>query len=312
MFFKQKKYAEEIDKHRKKSKDEKEPSLFSSVTLGLLATFTATQWMLHLHKRKIADSSKRQAKQGDFEQVPIIYIHGFRGGDYTTNVMIRQTTKLKKNNNYLKVTVDVFGNFKLEGTWTGDEHPLVQLVFEQKIIGIYAICYLLRMSLSFLSKRYNFHHYNAVSHSLGAPCTVKTEMHTSLWKKFPRLNKCALIAGPFDGVMYLGDIPNVNRLSERGRPVLMSYSYMGMLLSRGRFNPNISVLNIYGNTLDETNTDRFISVVSAKSIRYILAPVARFYQEVEFRGKDAEHSMLHDNLMVIDTINKFLGLEKNS
>ncbi len=81
--------------------------------------------------------------------------------------------------------------------------------------------------------------------------------------------------------MYLGDLPNVNRLNEKGRPILMSTSYMGMLFNQRRFNPNISVLNIYGNILDETNTDRFISVVSAKSIRYILAPVAHTFQEVE-------------------------------
>ncbi|MDK6230907.1 alpha/beta hydrolase, partial [Streptococcus agalactiae] len=77
---------------------------------------------------------------------------------------------------------------------------------------------------------------------------------------------------------------------EKGRPILMSISYLGMLFNQRRFNPNISVLNIYGNILDETNTDKFISVVSAKSIRYILAPQLKFYQEVEIRGTNAEHS----------------------
>lgn len=32
-------------------------------------------------------------------------------------------------------------------------------------------------------------------------------MKTSLRKNFPHLDHCALIAGPFDGVMYLGDLP---------------------------------------------------------------------------------------------------------
>ena len=65
---------------------------------------------------------------------------------------------------------------------------------------------------------------------------------------------------------------------------------------------------IIKNILDETNTDRFISVVSAKSIRYILAPVAHTFQEVEVRGDAAEHSVLHDNPFVINIINKFLKL----
>lgn len=42
-------------------------------------------------------------------------------------------------------------------------------------------------------------------------------------KKFPVLKKAALIAGPFDGVTYLGDIPNVNYLGEKGHPIAMKF-----------------------------------------------------------------------------------------
>lgn len=129
-------------------------------------------------------------------------------------------------------------------------------------------------------------------------------------KNFPHLASCALIAGPFNGVMYLGDIPNVNRLTESGRPSMMTPHYSYMLRHRRDFNPSIRVLNIYGNVLDTTNSDRFISVVSAKSIRYILAPDAVYYQEVEVRGDNAEHSKMHDEPFVIGILNRFLGLDK--
>lgn len=308
MFFNQKKYSEEAERNRKKEDKAKEPSFAWMFCLGLMATFPPTRWLLRLHKRKISDTSTTEQVPVNLNQTPLIFVHGFRGGDYTTNIMVNQTCKLKENPKFLKVVIDVFGNYEIQGTWTNDKHPLIQLVFKQKILGVYGISYLLRLSLSFLAKRYHFKQYDAVAHSLGAPCVIKTEMRTSLRKNFPRLQNCALIAGPFDGVMYLGDLPNVNRLTRKGRPFLMSPSYLGMLLSRGRFNPNISVLNIYGNVLDETNTDRFISVVSAKSIRYILAPVVRNYKEVEMRGPEAEHSLLHDNLLVINIVNKFLHI----
>src|SRR5699024_12842240 len=99
-----------------------------------------------------------------------------------------------------------------------------------------------------------------VAHSLGAPSVIKAEMKTSLRKNFPHLDDCGLVAGPFDGVMYLGDLPNVNRLNEKGRPILMSLSYMAMLFNQRRINPNISVLYIYGNIFYETNTNRCITV----------------------------------------------------
>ena len=164
--------------------------------------------------------------------------------------------------------------------------------------------------LPFLAKRYKFSTYTAVAHSLASPCIVRTEIKYAKKKKFPHLNKCVCIAGPFNGVTYLGDIPNVNILNEKGRPNLMNPHYLYLLFRKRRFNPNIAFLNIYGNVLDNTNTDKFISVTSAKSIRYILAPNAHLYQEVEIRGKDAEHSWMHDNPFVIDIVNKFIGIKK--
>ena len=308
MFFNTKKYAEEAEKNNRHDL-EQEPSMFNMISLGLIATFAPTRIFLKLHKRHI--ENKAIIEKSTEKQVPIIYFHGFRGGDYTTNVMIQHATSDKGNKKFLKVTVDLLGNFKLEGTWTGDKHPIVQVAFRQRIVGIYGIDYYLSFVLPFLSKRYGFKNYIAVAQSLACPCIIRTEMKHYLSKSFPHLTKCALIAGPFNGVTYLGDVPNVNLLNENGRPNMMNPHYLYLLFNRRKFNPNISVLNIYGNVLDNTNTDKFISVVSAKSIRYILAPKAHFYQEVEVRGKnDAEHSWMHDNPFVIDIVDKFLNLKK--
>lgn len=308
MFFKQKKYAEETEKNRKKNSTEKKPNVFSMSIIGLLGTFVPTRFLMRMHKQRIKDVSITQVSNPALKQVPIIYIHGFRGGDYTTNVMVQKTASLKSNSTYLKVTVDLFNNFEISGTWTNDEHPIVQLVFKQKIVGVYAISYMQRLALKFLKKRYHFETYNAVAHSLGAPALVKTEMYTHNRKSFPHLNRYVSIAGPFDGVMYLGDIPNINRLTPNGRPLLMTWSYVGMLMRRHHFNSKIAVLNVYGNVMDETNSDKFISVTSAKSIRYILAPIVSLYEEIEIRGTEGEHSLMHDNLLVIKIINQFLEL----
>lgn len=309
MFFNTRKYAEEAEKNHKNDLSE-EPSMFNMISLGLLASFTPTRPFLRMHKKHIEDHSIIEEKSGDFEQIPIIYFHGFRGGDYTTRVMIKQALADKNNDKFLKVTVDLLGNFKLEGAWTNDKQPIVQVAFRQRIAGIYAIDYYLSFVLPFLSKRYNFKTYTAVGHSLACPCIIRTEMKHARQKKFPHLNKCAFIAGPFDGVTYLGDIPNVNVLNDKGRPTVMNPHYLYLLFNRKKFNSNISVLNIYGNVLDDTNTDKFISVVSAKSIRYILAPAAHLYQEVEIRGeKYAEHSWMHDNPFVIEIVDKFIGIK---
>ncbi|MDF7638139.1 alpha/beta hydrolase [Lactobacillus sp. ESL0791] len=311
MFFNSKKYKEEAEKNRKHNLSE-EPSKFNMISLAILATFAPTRIFLKMHHRQIEDEAVIEKKHGSFEQIPVIYFHGFRGGDYTTEVMVKTACKDKKNGKYLKITADLLGNFKLEGTWTGDRNPIVQVVFRQRIIGVYGIDYYLSFVLPFLAQKYNFSHYSAVAHSLGCPCIVRTEMKYYRKAKFPHLIKCAFVAGPFDGVTFLGDIPNVNGLNQNGRPSVINPHYLYLMMRRRHFNPNISVLNIYGNVLNNTNTDRFVSVISAKSIRYILAANAHSYHEVEIRGeKYAEHSWMHDNPFVINMIDEFIGL-KNS
>uniref|UniRef100_UPI00287033CB alpha/beta hydrolase n=1 Tax=Lactobacillus jensenii TaxID=109790 RepID=UPI00287033CB len=91
-----------------------------------------------------------------------------------------------------------------------------------RISGMTAISYYLSRNLPFLKKQFKIDTYFAVAHSLGAPAIVATAMHYFKQKNFPTLKKAALIAGPFDGLTYLGDIPNVNYIGEKGRPIAMN------------------------------------------------------------------------------------------
>ena len=88
MFFIQKRYSEEVEKNNKHKN--KEPSIARMTFLGLMATFTPTRWLLRMHKRKVEDSSTTE-KASTITQTPIFYVHGFRGGDYTTNKMVSLT-----------------------------------------------------------------------------------------------------------------------------------------------------------------------------------------------------------------------------
>ncbi len=126
LFFNSKKYAEEAEKNHQHDLQE-EPSMFNMISLGLLATFAPTRIFLKLHKKHI--ENKATIENSQLEQVPIIYFHGFRGGDYTTNVLVHRALHDKGSKKFLKVTVDLLRNFKLEGTWTNDKNPIIQVPF---------------------------------------------------------------------------------------------------------------------------------------------------------------------------------------
>lgn len=304
MRFSQKKYKDEVEPKNKKNG----PSMAYMISTGLLASFAPTRFILRAHKKRIVDHAVRE--QSTVEQVPLIFLHGFRGGDYTTNAMVKSAVAVKKRPGFLKVTADLWGNLHLEGTWTGDAHPLVQVVFEERIVGVYGISFYLHHLLPLLAKIYGFSRYDAVAHSMAAPCLIRNQMQHFHNKKMPRLRKAILIAGPFDGVMFLGDLPNVNQLKDNGRPVLMSPTYLGLLRRRHRLPKDLELINIYGNIMDATNSDKFISVVSAKAARYLLADQCKYYEELEMRGPVAEHSEMHDSPLVLKIINDFMGLKK--
>ena len=141
------KYAEEAEKNHKHDLNKNRPCLIwfhwdywqlllqPVFSCAYISVILRIMWSLKKRRRASADH----------------LFHGFRGGDYTTNVMVHQATK-DKGNKFLKVTVDLLGNFKLEGTWTGDKHPIVQIAFRQRIVGIYGIDYYLSLSCHFYLK----------------------------------------------------------------------------------------------------------------------------------------------------------------
>ncbi|MFD1465263.1 alpha/beta hydrolase [Lapidilactobacillus mulanensis] len=274
---------------------------------GLLAVRTFSRLRQQSNTKTEPPENREIISQPDQPaQVPTVYVHGFRGGDYTTNKMVLSAQETIHSNTYLKVLVDWRGQLSYQGSWSDDPNPLIQIVFEDKWMPTLQIVNWLTVVLPQLQQKYHFSKYNAVGHSIGATALVRTEMRNYSKPDFPKLEKLVLVAGPFDGVVAFGDWPNVNHLNQRGRPVMMNPHYIQLLANRHHFPSNVSVLNIYGNVDDTSNTDKYISVISAKSIRYILAPIVNAFHEVEIHGKNAEHSKMHDDPQVLSLINQFL------
>ncbi|WP_051999949.1 alpha/beta hydrolase [Schleiferilactobacillus shenzhenensis] len=286
-----------------------------SVLAGLAAGAFLLPVLTRLTKRRAAaDTVEAQAQDrpdlpatGRFQskQIPTLYVHGFRGGAHSTQQMVESAARATQQDSWLQVIYDS-GEITYAGNWTSDLHPIVQVVFKDNWVGTRIISHYLEKILPALQEKFGFTQYNAVGHSVGATALVFAEMRNYDNPQFPKLNKLVLVGGPFDGVVALGDLPNFNRFTWTGRPILMNPTYLEMLLSRKRFPHDAKVLNVYGNINNGTNTDKYITVISAKSIRYILAPIVKSFSEIEVRGLPGEHSMMHDDSLVLKKINRFL------
>lgn len=240
------------------------------------------------------------------QQTPTIFVHGFRGGLQTTDKMVTSALNYTHQQAFLKVIVDWRGGLRYQGTWTQNENPIIQIIFEENIASMRMHSRWLELVLPTLKKRYGFKTFNAVGHSVGATALLNCLLENDEDPKFPTLNKVILVAGPFNGVIALGDIPNVNQLTASGRPLLMSLHYFYWFIHKKHFPKKAKVLNIYGNTDTGSNSDSYITVNSAKSVNYLLHRTTSIYHEVEVHGERGEHSTLHDNHQVIRMINDFL------
>ena len=68
----------------------------------------------------------------------------------------------------------------------------------------------------------------------------------------------------------------------------------------------VSVLNIYGDLKDGSDSDGRVSNASSLSEKYLLRNVAKSYQTLEITGKNAQHSKLHQNAKVAQAIINFI------
>ncbi|MDO1605773.1 alpha/beta hydrolase [Lactobacillus sp. YT155] len=256
-------------------------------------------------KTQTADIPNRQ-KNLVSDQIPTLFVHGFRGGDYTTEKMVIASLGKTGADDFLKVKVSRFGRITYEGTWTNNKYPLVQIVFQDKFTISQIMSHWIVEVLKDLTKNFAFEKYYAVGHSLGAVALTLAEISVSTKFYLPKIDKLVLIAGPFAGVIGLGDLPNINHLNEKGRPVFMGFTFVQLMLTKKKFPKDVDVINIYGNVNDFSNSDKYVSVTSARSISYILKDHVRSFEEYEVLGNRGEHSQMHDDGEILTAMTQFL------
>jgi uncharacterized alpha/beta hydrolase family protein len=176
--------------------------------------------------------------------------------------------------------------------------------------------------VKYLQQKYNITEFNAVGHSMGAYAWVYYGMHWGANPQLPQVNKMALLAGPYNGILNKGhrnqptsgklaklwtDQSHQNQLQEDGRPKIIHDEYQALLKYKNDFPTNTRVLNIYGNLKDGSQSDGLVTIQSVKSLRYLVSNNAKSYQEFVVNGNTGQHSRLHtDNPTVSHELNNYL------
>ncbi|MDQ7938516.1 alpha/beta hydrolase [Lactiplantibacillus sp. WILCCON 0030] len=237
-----------------------------------------------------------------------VFLHGYNGGAYSTNYLIKHAEKAGAAQKALVVHVYKNGVMAFKGYWHQSiKNPMVQVVFQDNHASQKTQVYWLHQVLVQLKTRYGVARYNAVGHSLGANDIVNQALKYGHDKRLPKLNKIVTIGGPFDGLTgYLNAETEHQVRQVAAKPVRFTHHFAAMLKHRQNFPQNVKMLNVIGDTDDGFNNDGYVSVASARSIGYVLQHKLATYEEQFYSGTTAAHCALNQNPQVARSMISFL------
>lgn len=263
-------------------------------------------WNGHLYAQTVGHAPQ---KSRPAIGTPTLFFHGYGSSyhaeEYMVNGAVREGIVAKSG--VIRANVRPNGSVKFTGKIkAGTKNPIVEVNYDNsrnpnyKVDGRWA-----RNVIVSLQNRYQFQQINLVGHSMGNMDIVYylRQFHTD--SQLPVLNKQVALAGHFNGLVLADTNKNHDRVAKNGRPlnnVSKQYKYLEEL--RKTYPKSAAVLNIYGNKGHGTDGD--LTIQSAQSLKYLVSPRAKSYQEQEMKGKQASHGRLHHNADVNALLYNFL------
>ena len=282
------------------------------IGLSILGLLLITIVLFHTYEQKNSHTateevSSANTKKAYFKATPTIYLHGYGAGARSSAGMIAYAERYNGAHKVLTAKISPAGKVELQGNWPRKtKRPLIQVILQDnKNSNYYTTREWFYNLILCLKQKYHIKQYNTVAHSMGNIMTLAYQLKYGKDSNLPRLKKQVNLGAPFNGIIGIDEEPNHNYLLKNGRPKYMTQSYKYFLMHRHSFPNNVSILNIFGNKEDGTNSDDDVSCVSAQSLRYLLRGKGK-YHEIEIKGANGQHSKLHENYKVDRIIGQFL------
>lgn len=236
---------------------------------------------------------------------PTVFFHGWGSSYHAEEYMVDGAINegITSKNAVIRANVNPRGKVTLHGQIkSGSKNPIVEVNFDNSRISSYQTAgRWAKNVIVTLQNNYQFKRINLVGHSMGNLAIAYYLRNYGQEKSLPVLNKQVAIAGHFNGLVMGEKKKTPDRLASNGKPlnhVTKQYRYLEKL--RQTYPKSAEVLNIYGDKGNGTDGD--LTIESAQSLKYLVQPRAKSYQEQEMKGHQASHSRLHHN----DDVNALL------
>lgn len=291
-------------------------SIWSIVVIIAVALVAAGGFLFNQHQNtRVQTVAKVRVAN---RSIPTFFFHGYGSSYHAEQDMTAAIRQAGVSNTIVRVNVDRNGHARLIGRISRSaRNPLVEVNFADNRLsgahGSYTRAYYtigaryVKNAINVVTKRYHYSAINAVSHSMGNLEFINYIRRYQNQSGFPVIRHWVSMAGHYDGIVGVNDEPNETRIDRRtGRPSRMEPEYRALLRLRNTFPRQTRVLNIFGNLENGTNSDGDVSNASSRSLRYLINGRAKSYRELMIRGRNAQHSRLHNNAQVNQALINFI------
>ncbi|MDT2842742.1 alpha/beta fold hydrolase [Vagococcus lutrae] len=243
------------------------------------------------------------------KKIPTLLLHGVHGDRRTMQGMIRRWGREGLAYKALQIEVSADGDMIVNGTWNQNPdnlNPLIQVFFENNDASADQQAKWLTRIMVFLKDKLEIDRLYLLGHSMGGVASMyylTSEAATT--DDTPIVKKFVSLGSPYKGEIADTLISRLYQLEKEGKRDF-DEMYQHFMSVNQRLSPNLSVLNIYGDLEDGTESDGIIMTEDARALRDIVAHKVASYDEVEITGLGGQHTLLHENGEVDETVSLFL------
>ncbi|MCD7127237.1 alpha/beta hydrolase [Limosilactobacillus agrestis] len=249
--------------------------------------------------------------------VPTIFVHGWGSSSHAEEKMANAARNAGVTRTVVRANVSRNGKVTFSRTVPSNAvNPIVEVNLEDNKLAGYGAdgnwtsgyhhgAHYVKNVVQALEKQHHYDTINLVGHSMGNLEIIYYINDNINNKNLPKINHLVAIAGHYNGLMQQKKAQKA-KIDQNGQPNWEDPTYKALLGLQQDFPTNTRVLNIYGDLANGSHSDSAVPVNSAKSLKYLVSNRAKSYREVEIKGKNAQHSKLHNNQQVNRELISFL------
>ncbi|MGX7173130.1 alpha/beta fold hydrolase [Enterococcus ratti] len=237
--------------------------------------------------------------------VPTLFFHGYNGTVHSFKGMIQRLEETGSGKKELTLTVDVNGQVQAKGELSKKAvNPMIQVLFADNKNNEWNQTEWIKACLVYLQATYGVNQVNVVGHSMGGVSALRYLATYGQDKTVPKVKKFVAIAAPFNDFEEDSTQNLVDEL--KNGPAVVSNRYQDYQQLIGNIPTTTQILLLAGQLSDTDLSDGTVPLNSALAVYALLKQHGNTIAEKIITGKNATHSMLHENQEVDASIRQFI------